>query len=287
MKLCRFGEPGHEKPGVLLEEGYPARRIDVSEVFNDYNEDFFTSGGMDKLRAWVLAHGDSAPSVDPSVRVAPPIARPSKIICVGLNYRAHALETGSALPPEPMLFGKATTAMCGADDPIRLPRGGAKTDWEVELAVVIGKTASYVSEAESVGHIAGYCIMNDVSERAFQKERGGQFIKGKSCDTFAPFGPFMLSSDELPRTDNLSMHLSLNGEKMQHGSTEDMIFKVPFLVSYISHFMTLLPGDVISTGTPDGVGAGMSPPRFLKAGDLIEYSVERLGSCRNEICAPV
>lgn len=287
MKLCRFGEPGHEMPGVVLGEGATARRIDVSKVCNDYNEDFFASGGLDKLRAWVLTHGESAPSVDHSRRVAPPIARPSKIICVGLNYRAHAVETGSALPPEPMLFGKATTAMCGAYDPICLPRGGAKTDWEVELAVVIGKTASYVSEAESLNYVAGYCIMNDVSERAFQKERGGQFIKGKSCDTFAPFGPFMLTSDELPRTDALSMHLSLNGEKMQHGSTEDMIFKVPFLVSYISHFMTLLPGDVISTGTPDGVGAGMSPPRFLKAGDVVEYSVEGLGSCRNEICAPV
>jgi 2-keto-4-pentenoate hydratase/2-oxohepta-3-ene-1,7-dioic acid hydratase in catechol pathway len=283
MKLCRFGEIGLEKPGVLVGDDSDPRhvRIDVSAAIPDYNEEFFATGGPARLKAWLATNSDSAPRVAPSVRIAPPIARPSKIICVGLNYREHAIETGSALPPEPMIFGKATTAMCGAFDDIVLPRGGEKTDWEVELAVVIGTRASYVTEHDSHKHIAGYCIMNDISERAFQKERGGQFIKGKSCDTFAPFGPFLLTADELPDLDRVKLQLSRNGIVAQDGSTADMIFKVPLLVSYISHFMTLLPGDVISTGTPSGVGAGMKPPQFLSHGDIIEYSVEGLGTCRN------
>lgn len=260
-------------------------RIDVSAAFSDYDEEFFATDGPVRLKAWLAANGDTAPRVAPSVRVAPPIARPSKIICVGLNYREHALETGSALPPEPMIFGKATTAMCGAFDDIVLPRGGEKTDWEVELAVVIGTKASYVTEQDALKHIAGCCIMNDVSERAFQKERGGQFIKGKSCDTFAPFGPFLLASEELPDLNRLALKLSRNNTIMQDGSTADMIFKVPFLVSHISRFMTLLPGDVISTGTPSGVGAGMKPPQFLRHGDVIEYSIEGLGTCRNQVRA--
>ena len=284
MKLCRFGDPGHEKPGVLVGQS-GSERIDVSQAFPDFNEDFFASDGMIHLQEWLLAHNNTAPRVPETTRVAPPIARPSKIICVGLNYREHARETNSQLPLEPMIFAKSTTAMCGAFDPLVLPPGGTKTDWEVELAVVIGNRASHVSEKEALSHVAGYCIMNDISERAFQKERGGQFIKGKSCDTFAPFGPFLLSKDELPDVAALSLQLFLNGELVQDGSTADMVFKVPYLVSYISHFMTLLPGDVISTGTPSGVGAGCIPPRFLRAGDVIEYSVSLLGSCRNTVCA--
>lgn len=280
MKVCRFGECGAEKPAVLLSS---SERIDVSSAFNDFDEDFFGAGGLLRLKEWLKHNAASAPRVPPHVRVAPPVARPSKIICVGLNYREHAAETSSPLPTEPMIFAKATTAMCGAFDPVVLPRGGEKADWEVELAVVIGRRASYVSENTALEHVAGYCIMNDVSERAFQKERGGQFIKGKSCDTFAPFGPFMATTDELPDTSSLALRLSLNGTTVQNGSTADMVFKVPFLVSYISQFMTLLPGDIISTGTPAGVGAGMKPPRFLKAGEVLEYSVEGLGSCRNEV----
>ncbi len=283
MKLCRFGEIGSEKPAVLVTSGSIEQRLDVSAFCTDYNEEFFDKDGVARLTEWLLLNGASAPSVPQTARIAPPIARPSKILCVGLNYRAHAEETSSPLPTEPMIFSKATTAMCGATDQIRLPRGGAKTDWEVELAVVIGTRASYISLAEASKHIAGYCIMNDISERAFQKERGGQFIKGKSCDTFAPFGPYLLSSDELTTTEDLHLWLSLNGEICQDGSTRDMLFNVPYLVSYISQFMTLLPGDVISTGTPAGVGAGRSQPRFLTTGDVIEYGVEGLGICKNSI----
>lgn len=280
MKLCRFGEIGDERPAVLLGAN---ERVDVSAAFQDFDEAFFASGGLTLLKAWLAQNCDGAPRAPAGARVAPPISRPSKIICVGLNYGDHAAETASPLPPEPMLFAKATTAMCGAFDPIVLPLGGEKTDWEVELALVVGKRASCISEESALSHLAGFCVMNDVSERAFQKERGGQFIKGKSCDTFAPFGPFLATTDEIPDSSRLSLQLSLNGERVQNGSTADMIFKAPFLVSYISHFMTLLPGDVISTGTPAGVGAGMKPPRFLRAGDVIEYSVSGLGACRNEI----
>ncbi len=280
MKLCRFGEIGDERPAVLLGAN---ERVDVSDAFRDFDEEFFGSAGVARLRAWLAQNVASAPRVTADARVAPPVARPSKIICVGLNYSDHAAETASPLPPEPMIFAKATTAMCGAFDPIVLPIGAAKADWEVELALVVGQRASCISEESALLHLAGFCIMNDVSERAFQKERGGQFIKGKSCDTFAPFGPFLATTDEVPDSSGFSLKLSLNGERVQDGSTADMIFKVPFLVSYISHFMTLLPGDVISTGTPAGVGAGMKPPRFLRAGDVIEYSVSGLGACRNEV----
>lgn len=283
MKLCRFGEIGSEKPAVLVPSGSIEQRLDVSAFCTDFNEEFFDKDGVARLTEWLLLNGASAPRVPQTARIAPPIARPSKILCVGLNYRAHAEETSSPLPTEPMIFSKATTAMCGATDQIRLPRGAAKTDWEVELAVVVGTRASYISVADASKHIAGYCIMNDVSERAFQKERGGQFIKGKSCDTFAPFGPYLLSSDELTTTEDLHLWLSLNGEMCQDGSTRDMLFNVPYLVSYISQFMTLIPGDVISTGTPAGVGAGRSPPSFLTTGDVIEYGVEGLGICKNSI----
>lgn len=281
MRLCRFGSPDNEKPGVILEGNQG--RVDVSAFGEDFNESFFGSDGIARLRTWLERNIDTCPRVGESARVAPPICRPSKIVCVGLNYSDHAAETNSELPKEPMLFSKATTAMCGAYDAIIIPRDGTKTDWEVELAIVIGKRASYVPFAAWKEYVAGYCVMNDVSERAFQKERGGQFIKGKSADTFAPFGPFLRTADEIAEPNNLALRLSLNGDVRQDGTTAAMIFNVPFLVSYISQFMTLLPGDVISTGTPAGVGAGCKPPRFLQQGDVLEYSVEGLGACRNEV----
>ena len=281
MRLCRLGALGAEKPGVILEND--ARRVDVSAFGEDFDESFFGSDGITRLRTWLERNIDACPQVGESTRIAAPICRPSKIVCVGLNYSDHAAETNSELPKEPMLFSKATTSMCGARDAIISPRAGNKTDWEVELAVVIGKRAQYVSLDDWKDYVAGYCVMNDVSERAFQKERGGQFIKGKSADTFAPFGPFLRTVDEVTNPNSLQLRLSVNGENRQAGSTEAMIFNVPFLVSYISQFMTLLPGDVISTGTPAGVGAGCKPPQFLTHGDVLEYSVEGLGECRNEV----
>jgi 2-keto-4-pentenoate hydratase/2-oxohepta-3-ene-1,7-dioic acid hydratase in catechol pathway len=277
MRLCRFGAPGEEKPGIILEND--GGRIDLSAFGEDFDESFFSSDGIARLARNV----DACPRVSESTRIAAPIGRPSKIVCVGLNYSDHAAETNSELPKEPMLFSKATTAMCGARDAIIIPRDGTKTDWEVELAVVIGKRAQYVPLDDWKDYVAGYCVMNDVSERAFQKERGGQFIKGKSADTFAPFGPFLRTADEVTNPNSLQLRLSVNGEIRQQGSTEAMIFNVPFLVSYISQFMTLLPGDVISTGTPAGVGAGCKPPQFLNPGDILDYSVEGLGECRNEV----
>lgn len=279
MRLCRFGPVGQEKPAVLWPIAGSFARLDISTFGEDFTEAFFATDGIIRLTAWLLKHADSCPRVDNSARIAPPFCRPSKIICVGLNYREHAHETKSEVPEEPMIFGKATTAICGSNDPIILPPGGIKTDWEVELAVVIGKTARNVSESEWLEHVAGYCVMNDISERAFQKERGGQFIKGKSADSFAPFGPYVVTKDEVPDPNSLRLRLSVNDVVRQDGSTRDMIFKVPFLISYISQFMTLLPGDVISTGTPSGVGAGMNPPQFLQPGDMLRYSVEGLGEC--------
>jgi len=281
MRLCRFGTRTNERPGIILEN--EGTRIDVSAFGEDFDERFFGSDGTSRLRTWLKSNIASCPRVSDTERIAPPICRPSKIVCVGLNYRDHAAETNSEIPKEPMLFGKATTAICGARDPIIIPQGGAKTDWEVELAIVIGKRAQYVPLSDWRDYVAGYCVMNDVSERAFQKERGGQFIKGKSADSFAPFGPFLRTSDEIPDPNALKLRLAVNGQIRQNGSTVDMIFHVPHLVSYISQFMTLLPGDVISTGTPAGVGAGCKPARFLRPGDVLEYSVEGLGECRNEV----
>lgn len=281
MRLCRFGAPGDERPGVIIDG--ELSRLDVSAFGEDFNEAFFGSDGIARLRTWLESNIGTCPRVADSVRIAPPICRPSKIVCVGLNYSDHAAETNSELPKEPMLFSKATTAMCGANDAIIIPKGGTKTDWEVELALVISKRASYVPLAAWAEYVAGYCVMNDVSERAFQKERGGQFIKGKSADTFAPCGPFLRTADEIADPNKLALRLSLNGDVRQDGTTTAMIFNVPFLVSYISQFMTLLPGDVISTGTPAGVGAGCKPPRFLQHGDVLEYSVEGLGACRNKV----
>lgn len=278
MKLIRFGNHDQEKPGVILPDG---RRIDVSAFGSDYNEAYLGSDGLQRLSSWIATHGANAPTVDPNTRLGPCIVRPSKIICVGLNYADHAKESGAEIPKEPILFFKATSALTGPNDPLIIPRGSVKTDWEVELAIIIGKRASYVSEANALNHVAGYALHNDYSEREWQLERGGQWVKGKSADTFAPLGPFLATPDELQDPHNLKMWLSVNGLKRQNSSTAQMVFKVPQLVSYISHFMTLLPGDVISTGTPPGVGLGIKPtPVYIKAGDVIELGVEGLGEQR-------
>ncbi len=281
MKLIRFGENGSEKPGLLMAEG---RRVDASSIAADYDEAFFEEGGLERLRRWIDeggAHG--APVVGSNVRLGPPVWRPSKIVCVGLNFFDHAAESKLKVPDEPVLFSKASSALSGPFDDIVLPRGSEKTDWEVELALVIGRRAKYVSEAEALDYVAGYTVLNDVSERSYQIERGGQWVKGKSCDTFAPMGPVLVTPDEIEDVDDLRMWLRVNGETVQDGSTSRMVFKVPELVSYISRFMTLLPGDVVSTGTPAGVGLGFVPPRYLKAGDVVELGIDGLGEMRQRV----
>jgi 2,4-diketo-3-deoxy-L-fuconate hydrolase len=282
MKLIRFGEPGRERPGLLLPDG---RRVDASGFGADYDEAFFGSGGLERLGRWLEREGGAAPVVADGVRLGPPVCRPSKIVCVGLNYRDHARETGQAVPAEPVLFFKATSALTGPNDDVIIPKNGAKTDWEVELAVVIGRRATYVERGEALAHVAGYVLHNDYSERSFQLERGGQWVKGKSCDTFAPLGPFLATQDEIRDVHDLPMWLKVNGETKQCGSTRDLVFDVPTLVSYISQFMTLLPGDVISTGTPAGVGHAQRPPRYLVDGDEVELGIEGLGSSRQRLRA--
>ena len=276
MKLIRFGAQGQEKPGVIINE----KRYDVSQAVADYDEAFFGGDGVHKLRDWVSANHDKLSPISDDVRLGSPLARPSKIICVGLNYIDHARETGATPPTEPILFFKSTSAIVGPNDDLVIPKGSKKTDWEVELAVIIGKRASYVSIDEASAHIAGYCLHNDYSEREFQLERGGQWVKGKSCDTFAPLGPFIALEEDLD-VSNLRLWLTVNGKKMQDGNTSNLIFDIPFLVHYISQFMTLLPGDVISTGTPHGVGLGMKPdPVYIKAGDVIELGIDGLGTSK-------
>ena len=280
MKLIRFGTLQNEKPGVQLQDG---TRLDVSAFGSDYDETFFGTEGIEKLSQWLEQHQDSCPVVASDVRLGAPLARPSKIVCVGLNYAKHAEESGMAPPEEPVLFFKASSAITGPFDPIRIPKGSTKTDWEVELALVIGKKASYVSEKEALNHVAGYVLHNDVSERAFQLERSGQWVKGKSCDTFAPLGPFIVTTDEIKDPNSLDLWLKLNGKLMQNSNTSDFIFNVQEVVSHISQFMTLLPGDIISTGTPFGVGLGLTPPRYLKEGDEVELGIEGLGISK-QIC---
>lgn len=277
MKLIRFGEVGKEKPGVQLENG---TRLDVSAFGRDYNEDFFGTDGIDRLKDWLAKNESSCPVVGDNIRLGAPLIRPSKIVCVGLNYAKHAEETGMAIPTEPILFFKATSALVGPNDDVVIPKGSEKTDWEVELGVVIGKKASYVSKEDALDHVAGYVLHNDYSERAFQIERAGQWVKGKSCDTFAPVGPFIATKDEIRDPNNLHLWLKLNGEMLQDSSTSDFVFNVQEVVSYISQFMTLLPGDIISTGTPFGVGMGFKPPRYLKPGDVVELGIEGLGSSK-------
>lgn len=277
MKLVRFGEFGAEKPGILLAN---ESIIDVSAFGEDYNEQFFATDGLKRLADWLLSNENTCPVIDGDVRLGACIARPSKIICIGLNYAKHAAESGAEIPKEPVVFFKATSAICGPNDPVVIPRNSVKTDWEVELAIVIGKRTSYIETSQSMDHIAGFCLHNDYSEREFQLERGGQWVKGKSSDTFAPLGPFMATKDEVNDPQNLKMWLKLNGTVLQDSNTSDMIFDIKTIVSYLSNFMTLLPGDVISTGTPAGVGLGLKPPMYLKPGDIVELGVEGLGEQR-------
>ena len=282
MKLIRFGNPGAEKPGLQLADG---RRIDASGFGSDYDEAFFGGDGLARLATWADANAATAPIVEPGTRLGPCVARPSKIVCIGLNYADHAKESGLDIPKEPIIFFKSTSSLVGPNDDVMIPRGSEKTDWEVELAFVIGKKASYVDEADAMDHVAGYALHNDYSERAFQLERGGQWVKGKSCDTFAPLGPFMATADEVPDPQNLKCWLKVNGVMRQNSSTEQMIFGIRTLVSYLSQFMTLLPGDVISTGTPPGVGLGFKPPIFMKAGDVVELGIEGLGESKQTAVA--
>ena len=280
MKLLRSGTIARPILAVQTDDG---RRLDVSAFGGDYDEAFFGDGGIDRLRRWLAEHEAECPELAADAPLLAPLARPSKIVCVGLNYAQHAAETGATPPTEPVLFFKATSAIVGPYDAVRLPRESRKADWEVELGVVIGRRASYVSKDEALDHVAGYVLHNDLSERHFQIERGGQWVKGKSCDTFAPLGPWIATADEVPDPNNLRLWLKLNGEMVQDSSTSDFIFMVQEVVSYISQFMTLLPGDVISTGTPAGVGLGMKPPRYLKSGDVMELSVEGLGVSRQVV----
>jgi len=281
MKLIRFGDPGREKPGLQLEDG---TRVDASAIGSDYDEAFFGGNGLARLREWSAANAARAPRVAPGTRLGPPVARPSKIVCIGLNYRDHAAETGGQIPKEPVIFFKATSSLVGPDDDMVTPRGAEKVDWEVELAIVIGARASYVTKEDAARHIAGYALHNDYSERSFQLEHGGQWSKGKSADTFAPLGPFLATADEIKDPQALPMWLTVNGESRQKSSTANMIFDVYTLVSYLSQFMSLLPGDVISTGTPAGVGLGIKPePVYLKVGDVVELGIEGLGRSRQRV----
>lgn len=281
MKLFRFGEKGAEKPGIFFKD----KMLDASSFGEDYNEEFFKTGGLRRLADFVEKNHAQLPAITGGLRLGPAVGRPSKIICIGLNYKDHALESGAKIPEEPIVFFKSTTAICGPDDDLVLPKDSLKTDWEVELAVVIAKEAAYVDEKEAMDYVAGYVLHNDYSERSFQLERGGQWVKGKSCDTFAPLGPYLVTSDEIADVQDLKLWLKVNGEVMQQGSTGQMIFSVPFLVHYLSQFMTLLPGDIISTGTPAGVGLGFAPPKYLKEGDLVELGIDHLGMSKQKVVA--
>ena len=279
MKLIRFGKEGKEKPGIHLE----GKNYDLSAFIKDYDESFFEQNGLEKLAS--IINEEKLPLVEDGQRIGSPIARPSKILCIGLNYAKHAKETGAAIPTEPILFMKSTSSLTGPFDNIIIPKNSEKTDWEVELGVVIGKKSSYVSEAEAMDYVAGYVLHNDVSERAFQLERGGTWDKGKGCDSFAPLGPWLVTKDEIPNPHQLRLWLSLNGKMMQDSNTDDLIFNIPQLISYSSQFMTLLPGDVISTGTPAGVGLGFSPNIYLKPGDIVELGIDGLGSSKQTAIA--
>ncbi len=281
MKFLRYGAPGAEKPAIVDADG---KIRDLSTHVSDLSGAALAPDALAKLGAIDLK---SLPLVEGSPRLGPCVAGTGKFICIGLNYSDHAAETGATVPPEPIIFMKASSAIVGPNDDVVIPRGSEKTDWEVELGVVIGKTAKYVSEDDALDYVAGYCLTNDVSERAFQAERSGQWTKGKSCDTFGPIGPWLVTKDEIPDPQNLGMWLTVNGEKMQDGSSKTMVYGVKFLVSYLSQFMSLHPGDVISTGTPPGVGLGMKPPRFLKAGDVVELGIEGLGTQKQTFKADI
>lgn len=280
MKLIRFGAAGEEKPGVIINEEY----YDVSGLVKEYDEAFFAGTALEELKE-KIKHAD-LPKVVKDVRLGAALARPSKIVCIGLNYKDHAAETNAAIPVEPILFFKATSAIVGPNDDLIIPKNSKKTDWEVELAIVIGKKASYVEEKDALNHIAGYVLHNDYSERAFQIERNGQWVKGKSCDTFAPIGPFIATQDEIEDIHNVRLWLKVNDKLMQDGNTSNLIFNIPFLVHYVSQFMTLLPGDIITTGTPAGVGLGQKPePWYLKEGDVVELGIDGLGSSKQHVKA--
>jgi 2-keto-4-pentenoate hydratase/2-oxohepta-3-ene-1,7-dioic acid hydratase in catechol pathway len=283
MKLIRFGALGRERPGVLHHDG---TRLDVSAHVEDYDETFFAGDGLRELERWLRSNAGPRPRVDEAERLGSPVAVPSKIICIGLNYKDHAAETKAETPKEPVIFFKASTALCGPNDDVVIPKGASKLDWEVELAVVVGRKAQYVPVERALDHVAGYALHNDYSERAFQLERGGQWVKGKSADTFAPLGPFLATPEEIREPQRLAMWLKVNGVSRQQGSTSNMIFDVATLVSYLSQFMTLVPGDVISTGTPAGVGLGMKPePVYLKPGDVVTLGIEGLGESRQRVVA--
>jgi 2,4-diketo-3-deoxy-L-fuconate hydrolase len=281
MKLIKWGNPGKEKTGVIIND----TKYDTSAFGEDYNEQFFETDGLARLKKFLADNEGKLSKINDSERLGSPIARPSKILCIGLNYADHAKETGATPPAEPVLFMKSTTALVGPNDDVIIPKDSVKTDWEVELAVVIGKKASYVDEADALDYVAGYALHNDVSEREFQIERGGTWDKGKGCDTFAPVGPFMATPDELGDINNLRLWLKVNGKTMQDGNTSNFIFNVPTVIAYVSKFMTLLPGDIISTGTPAGVGLGFKPPIYLKAGDVMELGIDGLGESKQVLKA--
>ncbi|TKC56903.1 fumarylacetoacetate hydrolase family protein [Pedobacter hiemivivus] len=279
MKLIRWGAADQEKIGVIVNDTW----YDTSAFGGDYNEQFFNDNGLERLAEFVKANEGKLTVIPAGTRLGSPIARPSKIVCIGLNYADHARETNAAIPTEPVIFMKASTSMVGPFDNVVIPKNSVKTDWEVELAVVIGKKASYVEEADALDYVAGYALHNDVSEREFQLERNGTWDKGKGCDTFAPLGPFLATQDEISDVNNMRLWLTVNGQKMQDGNTSNFIFNVPFVVAYVSQFMTLLPGDVISTGTPAGVGLGFNPPVYLKDGDVIELGIDGLGTSKQQV----
>lgn len=281
MKLIRFGVEGKEKIGVQIAN----KNYDVSAFGEEYNEAFFGSDGLSRLKKFVDDNIQFLPEIAADIRLGAPFARPSKIVCIGLNYKDHAAETGAAIPAEPIIFMKSTTALVGPNDQVMIPRNSVKTDWEVELGIVIQKKASYVAVEDALDYVAGYVLHNDVSEREFQIERGGTWDKGKGCDTFAPMGPILSTADEIPDINNVRLWLKVNGKTFQDGNTSNLIFDVPFIIAYVSQFMTLLPGDVISTGTPAGVGLGFTPPIYLKEGDIIELGADYLGQQRQEVIA--
>ena len=280
MKLLRYGPAGHEKPAIMDSDG---KIRDLSSHVSDIDGNSLGDAELKKIAALDLS---GLPEVSASERLGPCVGSVGKLVCIGLNYSDHAEESGLDVPPEPVVFFKATSSICGANDSIEVPRESTALDWEVELAIVIGKDGKYIEEADASNHIAGYCVVNDVSERDFQINRSGQWVKGKSADTFGPVGPWMVTKDEIPDPQKLSMYLDVNGESRQKGNTSTMVYQVNFLVAYVSKFMSLQAGDIISTGTPPGVGMGMKPPQYLKAGDIVTLGIEGLGDQRQEVVAP-
>ncbi|WP_404342314.1 fumarylacetoacetate hydrolase family protein [Vreelandella venusta] len=277
MKLMRFGQPGQEKPGILDSAGVIR---DLSGIVGDIAGDVLSNEGLQRLRDINIME---LPEVASDTRLGPCVGQVGKFICIGLNYSDHAAETGAEVPPEPVIFNKWTSAICGPNDRVEIPRGSQKTDWEVELGVIIGKGGRYIDETDAMSHVAGYCVVNDVSEREFQLERSGTWDKGKGCDTFGPLGPWLVTRDEIADPHQLSMWLEVDGKRYQDGSTRTLVYKIPFLISYLSRFMSLQPGDVISTGTPPGVGMGQQPPTYLREGQCMRLGIEGLGEQQQQV----